>query len=1166
MNNLIPIQIVNIYGCNEDNPDWFSRLFNIIDRQLTEYLIITGDWNTTLSEKDTYNYQHQRNLKSREAINSYIKKNNYIDIWREQNNDQRRFTWGTKKPFKRSRLDYFIISEDILTFTPKAEIKMSYRSDHNTISLKLNINTNPRGKGSWKLNNNLLTNIDYITLVKETINLAKYTYALPIYSPEFINKDNGENLEITINNDLFLNTLLCQIRGETIKFSKKIARERNQQEIDLNKLVISLETEIDKNKVINNDKITELEECKIRLEQIREEKLKGNQVRSRYQHTKDWEKPSKYFLNLEKRNFLNKNINELKDENNNVINNPQTILNMQQKFYSDLFKTKCTNRDQHTRYDHFLKNIPKLSDNTKTNINRPLTLKELEIAIKSSKNNKAPGPDGYSNEFFKMFNQELKHWIFRVYQEAINRDYLNDLILEGTITCIPKAGKSRDSLKNWRPLTLLNSIYKFYSTIISNRIKSTLENLINPDQTGFISNRFLGENTRLLLDTMNYCEQNSVGGLLVVVDYAKAFDTIEWSFIEFCLELFNYGTFIKNAVKLLQKNSFSKIEQNGHFSARIQLSRGCRQGDPISPYLFVICAEVLSHVIRENKDIKGIMIGDIESKLSQYADDTTLFLKDDKDTLRCVIDVLRWFDKISGLAINRDKTKVIKIGAARDRRISWEGQFGLNWTHTFEVLGIEYDVFKLSEITELNLNSKIVKIKKLIRTWSTRKLTPYGKVTIVKSLLLSKITHILLSLPSPNPETFKTLENIFLSFIWNDKPAKFSKTILEAEVNDGGLKMHNLFLFDKALKLGWLKRFLSSNGKWKIFLDMEDFHEIFNYGNDYTERMYEIIQIPFWRDVLSSLKLLFKSNVCTEINNVCNIPLWYNSTLRLPLKHKWFIKGVSIVGDILTEDCKIMNLEQFQQTYKIKTNFLEYGGFALTVKLFIDNLELPNFNLTRPSNSLLNKIINKDSSGVSNIYKSLHPKNSHIAQNICTKWYDKADIPILPYDVKRSFSVTNNQVEDTYLRFTQFRTLHYRFYTNDVLTKCKIMNDDTCSICCADKDSNYHMLLDCIHIRHLWSEVENWIKEISNNDYILTDRRKILGDLENNATINIIILNTKKVIYLSKLDNKKPRLLQVQLNVKKVYNHDLYKLLINNKQIIFERKWSLLLNFFRYNH
>ena len=173
---------------------------------------------------------------------------------------------------------------------------------------------------------------------------------------------------------------------------------------------------------------------------------------------------------------------------------------------------------------------------------------------------------------------------------------------------------------------------------------------------------------------------------------------------------------------------------------------------------------------------------------------------------------------------------------------------------------------------------------------------------------------------------------------------------------------------------------------------------------------------------------------------------------------------------------------------------------------------------------------------------------------------------MLPHDIKRSFTVTNKQKDDTYLRYTQFRTLHYRYFTNDVLTKCKIISDNTCSICSNNLDSNYHILLDCIYTRQFWSEVEEWIKTISNNDYILTDRRKILGDLENNATINIIILNTKKVLYLCKLEKKKPHLLQVQLNVKKVYNHDLYKLSINNKQNLFERKWSLLLNFFQYNH
>ena len=346
-----------------------------------------------------------------------------------------------------------------------------------------------------------------------------------------------------------------------------------------------------------------------------------------------------------------------------------------------------------------------------------------------------------------------------------------------------------------------------------------MEHIINPDQTGFISNRFIGENTRLLLDTLQHCEANSIRGLLVIVDYAKAFDTIEWPFIEYSLRRFGFGDFIINSVKLLQKKSFSKIEQNGCFSRKIHLSRGCRQGDPISPYLFVICAELLFHVIRENKDVKGIKIGDTEMKLSQYADDMTLCLDEDRESLRCVMDILRWFNKVSGLDMSKDKTKVIKIGASRDRRISWEGQFGLKWTHKFEVLGIHYDAFKLKDITTLNINLKMADIKTLIRIWSTRRLTPYGKVTMVKSLLLSKITHILLSLPSPDKLLLKEIDNMFLTFIWCGKPAKFSRNILEAEIYDGGLKLHNISLFDKALKLGWLKRYLKTSSKWKIFLD-----------------------------------------------------------------------------------------------------------------------------------------------------------------------------------------------------------------------------------------------------------------------------------------------------------------------------------------------------------
>ena len=123
---------------------------------------------------------------------------------------------------------------------------------------------------------------------------------------------------------------------------------------------------------------------------------------------------------------------------------------------------------------------------------------ELEKVIGKSKLNKSPGPSCFTNEFFKQFIHELSVWVLRAYNDSFRNGYLTRDTILGTITCIPKSGKQRNTLKNWRPLTLLNCSYKYLSAMIADRVKGVLEELISTDQTGFISNRFIGENTRLL--------------------------------------------------------------------------------------------------------------------------------------------------------------------------------------------------------------------------------------------------------------------------------------------------------------------------------------------------------------------------------------------------------------------------------------------------------------------------------------------------------------------------------------------------------------------------------------------------------------------------------------------------------------------------------------------
>ena len=357
--------------------------------------------------------------------------------------------------------------------------------------------------------------------------------------------------------------------------------------------------------------------------------------------------------------------------------------------------------------------------------------------------------------------------------------------------------------------------------------------------------------------------------------------------------------------------------------------------------MFVLCSVILSHVIRENKNIKGISVHDKEVKLSQYADDTTVFLNVDKESLCGVMRVLEWFRKISGLAINVDKTNVVKIEALRGRSITWEGKFGLKWVTDFEVLGIKYRIHHMDTITDDNILGKLAEIKNLIQVWNSRCLSPYGKITIIESLLLSKIIHILLSLPTPSQNMFFRLESIFSNFIWNSKPPKFRREIVESFNKDGGLQLHNLKTFDAALKIGWLKRYLKTDSKWKSIPMDSVYSGLFKYGVAFLDRIMEMIFNPFWYYVLSSLKLLWTDLKIVIPENVLLTPLWYNDSLQLPIKKEWFAKGITKICDILDRNLQPMPLIDFTTMHRVKTNFLDYGYVCRKVKVYLITKSCP---------------------------------------------------------------------------------------------------------------------------------------------------------------------------------------------------------------------------------
>ena len=276
--------------------------------------------------------------------------------------------------------------------------------------------------------------------------------------------------------------------------------------------------------------------------------------------------------------------------------------------------------------------------------------------------NKTPGSDGLPAEFYKVFWNDISDLFLNSINYAYRSSQLSVTQRRGIIKLIPKKDAEPNLIKNWRPISLLNCDYKIAAKAIANRFKQVIPNIINYDQSGFLKGRFIGENIRLIDGIIKYTAAKNIPGLLLFLDFEKAFDTVEWSFLPKTLQCYNFWQSAINW-KLFYHNTESCILNNGWSSNFFKLERGVRQGCPLSPYLFILCVEILAETIRQNKNIKGIKINEQEVKISQYADDTTLILDRSPASLTTSLQILDFFSEISGLRLNSKKTEALWIGA-----------------------------------------------------------------------------------------------------------------------------------------------------------------------------------------------------------------------------------------------------------------------------------------------------------------------------------------------------------------------------------------------------------------------------------------------------------------------------------------------------------------------
>ena len=340
-------------------------------------------------------------------------------------------------------MDYFLIFQSLNGFVNNAEIAPAFKTDHSLVQLSLIKGNQPRGKGFWKFNSSLLSDLDYVNAIKSEI---KETI------------EQNQNLHALLLWDF----LKCQIGGKTISFSFLKSKQRRKQENNLEKRLVQSPT-VEK-KLLD-------EKMKNRKTLI-ETKTAGVMLRSKARWVEHREKNTKYFINLEKRNYNKKVITKLKKSDGKEITDPNHILREEENFYTNLYSPEISNFSKEKLEEA---NIYFLSQQTSASLNpNEVQLCEGEISereclenLKAMPNGKSPGTDGFHAEFYKVFWIDLKDILLSCYVAALRTRKMSISQRRGIITLIPKKNSVPFLIKNLRPISLLNTDYKIATRCIA---------------------------------------------------------------------------------------------------------------------------------------------------------------------------------------------------------------------------------------------------------------------------------------------------------------------------------------------------------------------------------------------------------------------------------------------------------------------------------------------------------------------------------------------------------------------------------------------------------------------------------------------------------------------------------------------------------------------------
>jgi hypothetical protein len=523
--------------------------------------------------------------------------------------------------------------------------------------------------------------------------------------------------------------------------------------------------------------------------------------------------------------------------------------------------------------------IPQISVEENNILTAEISESEVFEAIKQMKKTKAPGPDGFPAEFYQQFWEVIKSDLMAMFARFQNGDLPLFHLNFGTIILLSKK-ENATQIQQYRPICLLNVSFKVFTKVGTNRVTGIAENVVKPTQTAFMPGRQILEGVVILHETIHELHRKKMDGVLFKIDFEKAYDKVNWDFLQQTMRMKGFDPIWCQWVQRYTEKGSVGIRVNDDIGRYFQTKKGLRQGDPLSPILFNLVADMLAIMIERAKqdgEVSGLIPHLVDGGLSilQYADDTIIFMEHDLDKALNMKLVLCLFEQLSGLKINFHKSELFCFGNAKDFETDYKNLFGCGiGSLPFRYLGIPIHFLKLKNGEWKPVEDRF---EKNISCWAGKMLSYGDRLTLINSVLTSLPMFMLSFLEIPIGVR-KRLDFFRSRFFWQSdghkKKYRLTKwNIICRPKDQGGLGVEVLELKNKSLLSKWLFKLINEQGVWQELLQNK-----YLKNKTLSHVSAKPTDSQFWKGLMSVKDDFFRRGVM-KVENGQNTRFWEDTWL-----------------------------------------------------------------------------------------------------------------------------------------------------------------------------------------------------------------------------------------------------------------------------------------------